>query len=96
MSTKYNILSEELEPTFALIIGRLFARCESVKDSEDYADKWIACSKLWFVVTSMSFLSTICETTHATITLQNNKRFISNYIEEMIEVDPFKEFKRGL
>ena len=87
-SGPYPIASEELEPTFALVIARLFARCEVAKDAPHEFET--ACMNLWWALDGMNkIVIGVGTATHCSIATMNHMREIGRYIRENLGVDPW-------
>ena len=90
--TAYPIASEELEPFAALVIGRLFARCQDAEGDED-KHLW-ACRDLWFGMQGLNKIAIVTRTaTHFSIAIQNHTRDVARYIEKHLGIDPETEWK---
>jgi hypothetical protein len=87
--TPYPIASEEIEPTFAMITGRLFARCEAVKDDRSQLET--ACMNLWWALDGMNKITIgVGTATHASLAVMNHMRDVGRYIRERLGVDPWE------
>jgi len=89
MSDKFKFVSEKVEPTFAYIIGGLYAKCEYEKE---HGDKWSlesACVNFWYGVQAINKMTiAMGDCSHANVSIMNEIRVVSNYIKDTIGIDP--------
>lgn len=89
----FPISSEQIEPFAAMLIGRLFARCEHAK-ANDPDRMHYHCENLWFGIHGLEKIAIAAQTaTHFSIAMNNHINFIADYIEREIGIDPVKEWK---
>lgn len=87
MKTPFPIASEEIEPFAALLVGRLFARCEAAKD--DHAKFTGACADLWFGLHGLEKIAIAARTaTHFSIAMNNHIQMVARYIKDELRLDP--------
>lgn len=80
------IYSEEIEPTAAMIVGRLFARCQAAQDD---SEKEHAYASLWWAVNALNSLSVAVESaTHFSIAANNEVSRVRQLIEHEFGFDP--------
>lgn len=80
------IRSEDVEPTMALIIGKLYAQCEDAKgDTNEFFSRM---QNLWFVMRDIDRLSSSLDTPHFSMAASNHLHQISNYIKDELGIDP--------
>lgn len=80
------IYSEEVEPTAAMIVGRLFARCQA---AEDYFEKESAYANLWWAVNALNSLSVAIRTaTHFSLAANNHVSFVRQLVIKELDIDP--------
>lgn len=88
-----SIPSEELEPTFARIIGALFKACE---DAEDGLSLELACQCFWLGANALERIVTCLGCTrksgdptgiHASLAVSNTIRQVSLYIQHRLKLD---------
>jgi hypothetical protein len=82
------IASEEIEPFAALIIGRMYARCEVEKSKgETYHED--ALRNFWYTLHGLEKIAVGIRTaTHFSIAMNNQIRMVAHYIKSSIGVDP--------
>lgn len=82
------IHSEEIEPVAALLIGRLFVRCETAKTNNPN-DHFSALQDLWFGLHGLESIAIAARTaTHFSLTLNDHINVVARYIEEETGIDP--------
>lgn len=86
------LISEEIEPTFARIIGAMFARCEQAKEGHEL---YFACNSLWWAVIGMEKIAIAvrgraegADCLHLSLATNNHVRMVSRYINGKIGIDP--------
>lgn len=84
---KFPIISEEIEPTAAMLIGRMFARCEAVpKDSIEFEHH---CQSLWWVIIGLFKISIGVSTAlHFSLACNAHRGMVRDYIMKHIGCDP--------
>jgi hypothetical protein len=88
--TPHPIASEEIEPFAAMLVGRLFARCEYAKKSDPDSFEY-HCQNLWHGLGGLEKIAIAAHTaTHFSIAMNSHIIFVANYIEEALGVDPMK------
>jgi hypothetical protein len=84
---RFPIPSEAIEPFAAMLIGRMFARCEAAK--EDESAHYHALNCLWYALHGLEKISIAVETaTHFSIAMNNHILMVSKYIQAEIGIDP--------
>ncbi len=87
------IRSEMIEPFGAVIIGRLFERCERVK--HDPHQFMHACQSLWMAIEGLTTVAIAIGTAiHFNVAVGNHQSQIADYIRKELNVDPFREWSR--
>ncbi len=86
------LISEEIEPTFARIVGAMFARCEAA-EGEDAL--YFACNSFWWALQGMEKIAIAvrnpakdADCLHLSIATSNHIRMASDYIKGKIGIDP--------
>lgn len=80
------IYSEEVEPTAAMIVGRLFARCQA---ATDHHEKYDAYAHLWWAVNALNSLSVAIKTaTHFSLAANNHVSFVRTLVIKELGLDP--------
>lgn len=90
------INSEVLEPTFAYIIGRMWARCEHFRKQHSASCVYFvdACDSWWYTMNAMSQLTTGVSTAiHASLFISNHMQIVNKYIEEHLGFSPILKRK---
>lgn len=87
----FPIASEEVEPFAAMIIGRMFARCEAAKaQGETYHED--AMRNFWYVLHGLEKIAVGIRTaTHYSIGMNTHINFVVQYIKEHAKIDPTTE-----
>ena len=92
---KPKFVSEELEPVFALVTGRLWARVEWERE---HGDEWSLASELenfWWGVCALEKLVIACDgATHCSLATSNNVRRAQALIESITGRRP--EYSTGI
>lgn len=95
MTIPYPIHSEEIEPFAAMWIGRMFARCEHVKENSSAYDPYAyydALHNLWYGLYGLERIAISSKTaTHFSVAMNNHIVFISGYIKDELGLDPTTE-----
>ena len=80
------IRSEDVEPTMALIIGKLHAQCEAAKgDTNEFFSR---VQNFWFVMRDINNLSSSLDTPHFSIAASNHLQQVAHYIKDELGIDP--------
>lgn len=86
------LISEEIEPTFARIIGVMFARCEAAEGENAL---YFACNSFWWAAIGMEKIAIAVrgraegsDCMHLSIATSNNIRMVATYIKGKIGIDP--------
>lgn len=84
----FPIASEEVEPFAAMIVGRMFARCEAAKaKGETYHED--AMRNFWYVLHGLEKIAVGIRTaTHYSVAMNGHICAVARYIEEHAKVDP--------
>lgn len=83
------IHSEEIEPFAALLVGRLWKRCEVAKETADGVDLESACLSFWFGLRGLEKIAIAASTaTHFSIAMNNEHQRVASYIESVLGVNP--------
>lgn len=93
---KFPLPSEVIEPFAALLIGRMWTRCEYAKTLGPRALE-TECVKFWWVAEALSAIAIALEgSTHFSMASTNEMRRVSDYIQDAMGVNPDKDprFKR--
>ncbi len=73
--TAYPITSEMINPFAAMILGRLFARCEEARKTGDRHRMEDACSHLWYAMKGLNKIAIGVETaTYFSVAVMNETR----------------------
>ena len=89
MADKFKFVSEKVEPTFAYIIGGLYAKCEYEKEHGNQYSLEDACVDFWYgvhAINKMTIAMKDCH--HSNISIMNEMQRVSNYIEDAIGINP--------
>ena len=82
------IASEEVEPTAALVVGRLYARVQAAPEGPERESAW---ASLWWAVNALSSLSVAIGTaTHFSVACNNHVAAVARMIENELGIDPFE------
>lgn len=90
------LISEEIEPTFARIIGAMFARCEAIPN-DDTNRLFEACNCFWWTVRGMEKIAIGVrgglaynnpDCVHFSLAASNHVRMVSDYIKSRIGIEP--------
>jgi len=89
---KFKFKSENVEPTFAHIIGGLYAKCEYEKEHGDKWDLESACVSFWYGIQAINKLTiAMKDCTHANISIMNEIQRVARYIYDAIGIDPIAD-----
>ncbi len=89
------IRSEELEPTFAYLVGRWFAKCQAAHDRGDRDDLADACAYFWQGIIGLRKVCFACpEARHAGLAVSNHERQVAKMIQDWLGIDPYKEWEK--
>jgi len=87
------LISEEIEPTFARIIGVMFARCEAAAGDDN--NLYFACNSFWWAVIGMEKIAIAVrgraegsDCLHLSIATSSHVRMAAEYIKGKIGIDP--------
>ncbi len=97
MRKELNIYSEDVEPTAAFIISRMFLQAQELRNTFQYED---AMKRLWTTVRAFNRIAISIrgngegrETgTHFSIVMSNETSRIRGLITEELGIDPWKEW----
>lgn len=82
----YPIMSEEFEPFAMMMIGKMFARAEAVKDDEEA--RYEALRSLWWTMKELNRLTILASTTtYSSIAIMNRMRVTRSLIEAELKID---------
>lgn len=85
----FNITSEELEPTAALVVGRLFARFQAART---LSEKETTLNNLWWAVNALSSLAVAVGTApHFSIASANHIGWTADLIQRELGIDPMSD-----
>ncbi len=88
------IISEELEPTFARVIGKFFVQCEHLRKEHSAECVFFvdACGSWWWTMEAMNKMTVgISSAIHASLFIGNNMNRVAGYIKEHLGFDPQRE-----
>jgi hypothetical protein len=89
------IPSEDLEPFAAMLIGRMWARCETAKGLGGYAYE-DALDSLWWALTGLDRIATSVESAvHFTLAVQNHMMQVARLIEKETGRNPLPDTSQG-
>lgn len=94
---RHRLISEEIEPTMARLVGAMFARCEIAKASGDQWQIEGACCNMWWVVKGINKIAVGLTSTrkpneadcvHFSIAAGNEVSRVQTYITDLLGYDP--------
>lgn len=86
--TPFPIKSEEVEPFAAMVVGRLFARCQAAKEKgPTYHED--ALMSLWYTLHGLEKIAVGVRTaTHFSLAMNNHISMIARHIKSETGIDP--------
>jgi hypothetical protein len=89
------LVSEDIEPTFARVIGVMFKRCEEAQGEHAL---YAACNRFWWAANGINKITIAvrdghhdADCVHASLAAGNELRRIADYIRHRIGIDPLTE-----